>query len=123
MRIRAIPATVAIAFVAIVGVVVAGNTVNDTSAAEISDTSDAYGRCPEASRCYFDNVRAACVDGGVCPKQLVKVVACAWTCAPDARLPPGCRQRCKPCKGKPRCARVCQCEIECSAAGPCAVAQ
>ncbi|KAJ1827880.1 hypothetical protein LPJ73_008683 [Coemansia sp. RSA 2703] len=118
MRIRAIPATVSIAFVAIVGVVggvVAGNTVNDTS--------DAYGRCPEPSRCYFDNVRAACVDGGMCPKQLVKVVACAWTCAPDARLPLGCRQRCKPCKGKPRCARVCQCEIECSAAGPCAVAQ
>ncbi|KAJ2307690.1 hypothetical protein IWW55_000829 [Coemansia sp. RSA 2706] len=67
--------------------------------------SSAAGKCPRSSSCYIDIV-----------KPFIPVVACKWDCG--KRVPPGCKQRCKPCHAEV-CPAICNCEIQCNIFGPC----
>ncbi|QUC21281.1 uncharacterized protein UV8b_05524 [Ustilaginoidea virens] len=75
--------------------------------------------CP-AKGCYSDPIHPSCPPDRACPQYIISATACPWPCgkAKDAPpVPPGCSQRCKPCKQEV-CPLVCQCEIICTS-GPC----
>ncbi|KAI9469255.1 hypothetical protein LPJ78_002828 [Coemansia sp. RSA 989] len=84
-------------------------------------TRPAVGKCPSPADCYQDFVMPKCPEGELCAQVMKEVVACKWQCG-DTIVPYGCKQRCKPCHAQV-CTDICECEIECSADGPCTAAQ